>query len=408
MPGHAEIATNEPAGEITLPQAIQLAEERHPELEAVRLELEAAEGRITQAAVRPNPSISVETENFFGKDELEGFDGADYTVQLEQTLEWSGKRGKRIRVAKSESQLTAFDLEAMRLDTRAEVIRRFVSVQGAQERLSLGKESVKLAEDFLKAAMARVQAGKVLPMEEDRARILLAYQRSALDNAKKELETTRVELCSMWGDITPRFERAGGDLQVVASSIPALPEVVARQSKNPDLARWATEVEQRKAMLAQEKAARRPDPTIAGGIRRFGASNNDAFVASLSVPLPLFDRNQGKVRETAALLEKAEYQRRAAEATLTANLVAAYQTLSAAWHWVAALKDEVMPRSKAVFDTVQTGYAQGKFTYLDALDAQRAFFESQAEYLEALISYHKAVAGVERRIGGALPVAEKK
>ena len=350
----------------------------------------------------------VEAENFAGKDELKGFDGADYTAQLEQTFELGGKRGKRIRVANSERQLTAFDLEAMRLDTRAEVIRRFVSVQGAQERLSLGKEAVELAEDFLKAVMARVQAGKVSPMEEDKARILLAHQRIALDTAQKELETARVQLCSMWGDITSRFERVVGDLQVDVSSIPALPDVVAHLSKNPDLARWATEVEQRKAVLAQEKAARLPDPTIAGGIRRFGVSDSDAFVASLSVPLPLFDRNQGKVREATALLEKAEHQRRAAEVTITANLVEAYQTLSVAWHRVSTLKDEVMPRSKVVFDTVQTGYAQGKFTYLDALDARRAFFESRAEYIEALVSYHKAVADVERMVGGALPASEKK
>lgn len=396
-----------PAGEITLPQAIKLTEERHPELEAARLELKAAEGRITQAAVRPNPNLSAEAENFAGKDELEGFDGADYTAQLDQTIETGGKRSQRIRVANSERQLTAFDLETMRLDTRAEVIRRFVSVQGAQERFSLGKEFVGLAEDFLKAVIARVQAGKVSPMEEDKARILLAQERSALDTAQKELETARVRLCSLWGDITPQFERGVGDLQVV-TSIPALPEVVACLSKNPDLARWATEVEQRKAVLAQEKAARLPDLTIAGGIRHFSASDSDAFVASLSVPLPLFDRNQGKVREAAALLEKVEHQRRAAETTITANLVEAYQTLSVTLNRVSTLKDDVMPRSKAVFDTVQTGYAQGKFTYLDALDARRAFFESRAEYIEALVSYHQAVADVERMMGGALPAATKK
>ena len=405
-PGPAAAATNEPVGELTLAQAIELAEGRQPELGAARLDVQAAESRVTQAALRPNPSFALEAENFGGKDELTGFDAAEYTAQLEQTLELGGKRGKRSRVALSEQKLATFDLEAKRLDVRAETARRFVSVRGAQERLALSSESLALAEEFVQAVAARVRAGKVSAMDEDKARILLAQQKAALEAAQGQLEVARVQLSAMWGSASPRFDRVIGDLQAVPP-VPDLPALAARLAANPDLARWATEVEQRQAALAQAKAARLPDVTLAGGVRRYAETDSAAFVAGVSVPLPVFDRNQGKVREATFILEKAEQQRRATEVAAAAALAEAYQTLLAALNRIATLKNEVIPRSKSVFDAVQIGYTEGKFAYLDVLDARRTFFDARAEYVEALVSGQKARADVERMVGGALPVPEK-
>jgi cobalt-zinc-cadmium efflux system outer membrane protein len=403
---HAAILTNEPTGELTLAQAQGLADARHPELHAGRLESLAAESRVRQAAIRPNPGLAMEAESFGGKDDLQGFDGAEYTVQLEQTLELGGKRGMRIRAAEAEKQLAGFDLAAKRLDIRAETGRRFVAVQGTQERLALSKESVSLAEEFVLAVEARVRAGKAAPMEEDKAQILLAQQRVAVDSAQRDLQVARVQLSAMWGSTTPTFARASGDLQTVLS-LPELAAVTARMAANPDLARWAAELEQRQAVLGRERAARVPDVTLAGGLRRYSETDSEAFVAGISVPLPVFDRNQGKIREAILLVQKAEQQRRAAEVEAMAALTGAYQALSAALTRIETLKRDVVPRSKSVFDSVQKAYAEGKYTYLDVLDARRTFFDARAEYVEALVSGHKARADVERFVGDALPVMGK-
>jgi cobalt-zinc-cadmium efflux system outer membrane protein len=403
---HAAMLTNEPTGELTLAQAQALADERHPELHAGRLESQAAESRVTHAALRPNPGLSLEAENFGGKDSLQGFNGAEYTVQLEQSLELGGKRGKRIRTAEVEKQLTGFDLAAKRLDVRAETGRRFAALQGAQERKALSKESLALAEEFVLAVAARVRAGKASPMEEDKAQILLAQQKTAMDSAQRDLQVARVRLSAMWGCHAPVFDRASGDLQVVAP-LPEIASLTARMAANPDLARWAAELEQRQSVLGQERAARVPDVTLAGGIRRYSETDTEAFVVGLSVPLTVFARNQGKIREATLLVRKAEQQRRAAEVEAMASLTEAYQTLAAALTRIETLKRDVIPRSKSVFDSVQKAYAEGKYTYLDVLDARRTFFDARAEYVEALVSGHKARADVERFVGDALSMLEK-
>ncbi len=402
----AATLTNEPTGELTLAQTQGLADERHPELHAGRLESQAAESRVTQAAQRPNPGLSLEAENFGGNDGLQGFDGAEYTAQLEQTVELGGKRGKRIRAAEAEKQLAGFDLAAKRLDIRAETGRRFVALQGAQERLALSKESLALAEEFVRAVAARVRAGKAAPMEEDKAQILLAQQKAAMDSAQRDLQVARVQLSAMWGSPTPAFDRASGDLQVVPS-LPEVASLTARMTANPDWARWAAELEQRQAVLGRERAARVPDVTLSGGMRRYSETDSAAFVAGLSVPLPVFDRNQGRIREATLLVQKAEQQRRAAEVEAMAALTGAYQTLAAALRKIETLKRDVIPRSKSVFDSVQKAYAEGKYTYLDVLDARRTFFDARAEYVEALVLGHKARADVERFVGDARSVLEK-
>ena len=81
---------------------------------------------------------------------------------------------------------------------------------------------------------------------------------------------------------------------------------------------------------------------------------------------------------------------------------AAYQALSTAFVEATLLRDEMMPGAQSAFDAINEGYRQGKFGYLEVLDAQRTLFEARGQYLEALAAYHTAVAEVERLIGEAL------
>lgn len=406
-PAHAEPPANPPRFELTLSEAQRLADERHPAIRAARLEVDAARERVTQAGLRPNPELSVEAENFGGRNELKRFDGAEYTGEIGQTFELGGKRGKRLRVARADERLAAFDLAAQRLDVRAETARRFVDVLGAQERLALGRESLALAGEFERAVATRVQAGRAAPMELEKARVLLAQQQATLDGIERELHAARVRLSVMWGTWVPAFERVSGDLQELAST-PEPAALAAHSASNPDLARWETELKQREAVLEEARAGRVPDVTVAGGMRRFAETGDDAFVAGVSIPLPVFDRNQGRVREAALLAEKAVQQRLAAEGEAAAALTEAHQALSGARLRIQALRQDVIPRSKAVFDAVQKGYVEGKFTYLDVLDARRTFFDARAEYVEALVAGHKARADVERSAGGLPPMLENQ
>ena len=153
------------------------------------------------------------------------------------------------------------------------------------------------------------------------------------------------------------------------------------------------------AAVVLQEAVRVPDPTLAGGVRHFKESGDRAFVAAISIPLPLFDRNQGRILEARRRLAKAERERAAAESRAHAALAETVQTLTTAFAEIEALRTAIIPGAQSAFEAVGEGYRQGKFGFLDVLDAQRTFFEAKDRYVDALAAYHKGIADLERITG---------
>ncbi len=129
-----------PTGKLTLEAAIAAALVRSPELAAYSYDVRAAEARILQAGVPPNPELEFEVEEYDRGGE--GFGSAETAVVLAQAFELGGKRRWRKRIAEAEGELTGWDFEAKRLDVIAETAKRFTAVLAAQERLALAQSAV--------------------------------------------------------------------------------------------------------------------------------------------------------------------------------------------------------------------------------------------------------------------------
>ena len=393
--------SEEPTGAITLRDAISVALFRNPELKAFSLEIRAKEARALQEGLIPNPEIEIEAENFGGSGDFSSFDSAETTIRLSQLIELGGKRSKRKKNASLERDLAERDYESKRADVLTEVTKSFVEVLASQERLALAEELASLAERVLNTVSARVKAGKVSPIEETRAGVTFSTSRIVLDRAKRKLEASRKQLAATWGEKTPHFKKVDGRFDVIAP-IPSTAQIESLISQNPDIARWITEMEQRQASVALEEARRIPDPTISLGARNFNESDDNAFVFLVSIPIPVFDWNQGARLEARRRLAKADHERQAARMRVLSDLAEAYRSLSSAYTEATALKKKVLPGAQAAFDASGKGYRQGKFDYLVLLDAQRTLFDVRGQYVEALTLYHTAVADIERLIGTGL------
>jgi len=383
---------------ITLRQALALALMHNPELRAFSWEVRASEARQLQAGLLPNPEIEVEVEEVGGTGGRSGFNGAETTIQLGQLIELAGKPSKRKRVASLESKLAGWDYEVKRLNMFTEVAHAFVEILAAQERLRLAEELVQLSEQIFNTVTQRVDAGKDSPVEKTKAQVALASARIGQKQAHQRLASARKQLAATWGSVSPVFEGVSGQLDATFP-IPSETELRRLLEQNPDLARWAVEMERRRAALELEKANAITDPTIFGGMQRYNETDDTAVVFGLSIPIPAFNRNQGRILEARYNLAKTRKQRRAVEANLYATLADAYQALSSAFIEVTGLKNEVLPGAQSAFDATRRGYRGGKFDYLMVLDAQRTFFYARARYIESLAAYHGARADVERLIG---------
>jgi cobalt-zinc-cadmium efflux system outer membrane protein len=466
----------EPTGPITLQQAVHAALQGSPRLAAFDWELRAADARVLQAGLRPNPELALEIENLrlksgpgvdsdtrslsgsleqqtltvqpgsqgepvelayprvapvFGG-ELERESGApsglaesEITLSISQVIELGGKRAKRVALARDEKQLVQWDYEAVRADVVAETARAFVDVLVAQERIERERELVALAEDVARSTALRVDAGQVSPMENNRAEIALSTTGIALSNAERALQAARARLASKWGGTDVLYTEALGDLADV-SPVPDFEMLVDALNRNPDLARWAAEIAVRDARFTLERARRIPNPSVELGLRREGISGRSvsrfgsdtggalafsrtdvepdrdaeySLVLGFSVPLPIFDRNQGNIAEAEALASKTAEERRLTAVTLHAALVESRESAVAAFDELQTLDDEVLAKAAETLGKTREGYELGKFSYLDVLDAQRTLFDAQAARLDALSRYHAAVVNIERLTG---------
>ena len=391
----------EPTGTINLRQALALALTHNPDLKAFAWSVRAGEAKTLQAGLRPNPELETEIEEFGGSGDLSGISAIETAIQLGVPIELGGVRGKQRQVAALETELAGWDYETARLDVLTQVNRAFIDVLAAQEVVALNEELVRLAEQVFNTAKAQVEAGKVSPVQQMRTQVELANSRIALEASKRELEGVRFVLASTWGGTSPMFENVEGQFEM-AEPIPTVEQLANRLSQNPNIARWTAEMEHRRAAIQLERSRRVPDLSIGGGMKHVNESDDIAFIFGVWLPLPLFDRNQGAIREAEYNLAKAFEEQKSAEVAIHTALATAYGVLSSTATTVSSLKDEVLPSAQSVFDAVTEGYRIGKFDFLEMLDAQRTLFDVRGSYIDALAKYHKAVADMERLIGEPL------
>lgn len=390
-----------PEGVLTLREALALALLHNPDLRAFGWEVRAREARTLQAGLPPNPELGTDLENFAGGGPVSGFDATEVTVGLSQLIELGGDRRRRRDVAALERDLAGWDYETVRLDVFTETAQAFTDLLAAQERMLLADSLLGQAELFYESVAARVEAGKVSALEERRAQVVRSTAAIQRARAARELAAARVRLSANWGRTDPAFERVVGDLSVVVPPPP--PESLeAFIERNPDVARWSAEMALRRADVALEKARRIPNPSLLLGVRRLRELGETALTAGVSIPLSIFDRNQGAIRETEYRLRQGEELRRSEETRARRMLAEAYALLAAGYDEVRTLREEVLPAARENFAATQEGYREGKFDLLTVLDAQRILFETTNRYVDALAAYHAALAEVERLIGTPL------
>ncbi len=387
--------------ELTLAQALTLALIRNPKLAAFSWEIRARKEMTQQAKLRPNPEIGIVVENILGEDESRGVQAADTTLQLSQLIELGGKRASRQLIANLERDLAGWDYETTRLDIIAKTSKAFFALLTTQERLQLGRENLKLAQEVFNTVKLRVEAGKASPLEESRAQVMVNKSRIALDKNKRELAASRYQLSSTWGASQPHFTKIADNRDKI-NEPQSLTSINKWLAQNPEISRQRTEIDLQKARLSLAKATGIPDMTVGGGIKRHEDNDNYTFLFGVSMALPVFDRNQGGIRAAQADVAVRESQHRNVEIELKTALSQSHEALQAAYSEVNSLQKQILPIAKETFESINYGYRQGQFEFLDVLDAQRTLIELKEQLINSLQEYHNQRINIEHLISQEL------
>lgn len=379
---------------LSLPEALQRSSSKNPSLLANTAQVRAAEARIEQAGLRPNPTLDFSIENIAGTGTVQGVQRLEATVQATQVLERGRKRDRRLALAGREHEAVEKAAAVRRSEVLASTANAYVNVLAAQQRLELSTEPLRLARETLEAVELRVKSGVASPADISRARAGLAAAEADIARTEASLGHARLMLARLWGSQPAEIPALQGGLHV-PQTLPQREQAQARLSTHPRLVHQQALIAGQRAALALEQAQAVQDISVGGGLRLLREGSDAALVAGVSIPLPVRNRNQGNIRAARELLAGAELAAREIEAELNAEFTSAWQDLQAAQAAASNLREHALPPTEEALRLVRSAYEQGLVPLLDVFDAQRAVLSLRTELLNAQADYALALARID-------------
>ncbi len=376
---------------LSLDAALQAAFANNPDLAAAQWDIDIAHGARQQAGLIPNPVASWDAEDTRRNTRTT-------TLKLSQTLELGGKRGARIDVATRAQDAAALTLEQRRNGLRADVIDSYYSALRAQQRLDLAQRSMALAERGLVVAKGRVTAGKSSPVETTRAQVQVSQIRLELNRAQIGLSDAYRRLAASTGSATPDFQDVAAQRQS-APPLPAAAQLLARLEQTTELRLADLHIIQSEASVGLEKAQRIPDLDVSIGSQYDASVRERVNLVGVSMPIPLFNRNQGNVLAASRRADQARDLRNAVELRLRTETRQALDLWQTADTEVRAFNQHILPAAQSAVDSATRGFEMGKFNFLDVLDAQRTLIAARTQYLVATAQATDAWVRIERIYG---------
>jgi cobalt-zinc-cadmium efflux system outer membrane protein len=383
---------------LTLEQALDLAERFHPALIEAQAHIDAAAGRALQAGLLPNPELFARIEAAPLTDRFT--EDAEYIVGVSQPL----PLGKRLSIARQAEVIDRNRLrhvrDSTRLDIRRQVQQAFATALYWQRVIQTRAEDVQIAANGVAVARARLKAGDAIPAEVAQAEIEQHRAQLDLESAQSREQQALEALAVAVGAPDLQVGRLEGSFDPP----PAVPdfEALTTQLEASPFAAAQAAIAAQQARVDLAQARRLPDLTFDLAYRRIGDVDN-AVDVGVRMPLSLFDRQQGALREARADLAATEAQAQARTHALLLDLRAAYRTLTRALDQVTQLQEVILPRAEQLLRATETRYTSGDVSLSELLPVRRDWTRLRLDYLDALHEAKQAWAALSPYMQASAP-----
>ncbi|WOI52984.1 TolC family protein [Parvularcula sp. LCG005] len=368
-----KIETGEP---LTLNAALERVRTLSPEARAAALETQARVAEADQAGRWNNPTLLVEVENFGGSGSLSGFDQREATYAVEQVFEMGGQRSKRKAAARALAALASADCAVILREAELQTATLFYDLAAAAALTELAEDASALSEDLAAVVRRRVEAGAAAPPEYSRAASDAAAMKARAESFRANVDRLAFALSAMWGSDEHTFSPP-----ILSTEQDA--DQVAAMSPHPLVARAEAAQAASLATARAERAEVFPDVSITLGVRQFEGTGEDALIAGIGVPLPLFDRNRDASRAADYRAGAADIDRDAALRRIAGEQSSVLRQVEALQRQVELLQANALPSSEEAYSASLRGYQAGRFSLTDTLDARRSLIETRSALIEA-------------------------
>jgi outer membrane protein, heavy metal efflux system len=404
--------TTAPVQGLSANELITRALASNQELAAARLEIDRARARVQQAGLRPNPTLDFEQTNGVFNSPGERV----MTVGVSVPLELGGKRTRRLNLAQAELEVAQAEVAERERRLAAEVRAAYVEAMAAQRELNITEGLNRLDTQTVRVVEVRVKEGDAAPLEANLLRVEVDRLRARRALLEGRLQAALLKIKILAG-IAPtdalqvREELAQPLLREPPAALDAAIEIALRTRPDVRMARLMEEAATAGLKLAQAQA--RPDIIVSA---RYGTSQNSfdetpigfltdrdkLFTVGVSIPLPLFNRNQGAKAEAVTTIAQAQRRREFVEAVVRSEISSALARYKAAQASLATFEQGVIVRSNENIRAIRIAYDVGAFRVTDLIAEQRRLLDAQREYTEALTERYRALADFQAAVGGTV------
>ncbi|WP_298272106.1 TolC family protein [Geobacter sp.] len=395
----------------TLPQAVEYALTNNGELKSLRQEKGVREAGKIRAGLYPNPVLDLDGTT----GELSGSPSENrLSIGISQEFLTMGKRGKRLKVAEKEIEGFERQIDNSGRLLSEEVKTTFYDLLLAEKRVELAERSIALNNQLLDITKQRLEAGDIPELEVNLAQVEVARSEGRKVEAERELYPAKARLLLLIGLPPDEEARFSGSLEgkPFARGLAELKALAL--TKRPDLKALEAEKAKSDAEIALAQAERIPNITAGVGYQRENTAidvagsevkDRDNLIGlKLSIPIPMFDRNQAGIREAQARKGSAENRYAFARLAAEREVEAAYARLTTAEKTLSIYAKDIIPQLEENLKMVREAYRLGEVGILTVIEEQKKFFEVNDGYLTALYNRQTALAKLEAAVGADLSI----
>ena len=390
----------DPMPTFDLNHIIDLALERNPMIASAQSVIAQNEGRRIEAGAYPNPTITVQTADAALRDPSTGRRMGERAMSLSQPLEWPGKRAARQDAAEAGFAGATVGLEESKLNLIAEVKTAFYDLLLAERTVDLLQQNLEIVQEVARIVKARVRSGEGPQFESVKADVEVLKAKQEMTKAKNAVRVKLVGLDTLTaGALGPRY-KVQGDFRSIRDRLD--PEQMATRdlSQHPTLQRQGKLVEQAEFTVSKERQSRMPDVTLFGGYTR--EVGREAVIAGMSVPTPLWYRQQGHIATALGTQRKEEAELIRARNDLTRAINQHAREAETAQDQILVYEEGLLKQAQEALRIAQLSFRQGATSLLDVLDAQRVQRQITVDYNLARFELSLALTRFERALGGPL------
>lgn len=387
-----------PGGTLSFAEMWERVEGEAPAINEARY---AARGRaelVGYAGALSDPELVLEAENIGGSGAYEGTDALESTLSVSQRISLGDARGARRREAEADRDRARVQEEMTRLEQWENLVVAYAEALAATERIRIAEERLRIVDEVLRVAQERVAAGKVAPPEALRAAGRRVLAHTGVEQARDDHADAIRGIGALWRDPSLHDVRLTGSLDLILVNDPVrlvLPEI----SSTPEVRAADQELLCRMREWERARAETWPELEVGAGVRRFAEDGDHAWVGSVSLPLPLFDRNRTARRRAEMGAEEAAFAKMRRTLRLRYEGGHLGARMRSAWRDVKSIRESALPAASEALTAMRTGYEHGKFSYTDVAAAEEEWLELRLRLVSALVECHRAAAAFGRLSG---------